>query len=142
MGRFFLGGDESAAPDAVEITPSMDVFRYFPVIDEPHTAVWEGMLTIKGIGNHKFAVEKVSGPVKLYLENDLIAQDPPSEDVDRQGEMLIGAGTYPVRIEYEARDSGRSTMFKILWQPPDGSMAPIPVESLVPLREHMLRVLE
>ena len=142
VGRFFEDGGDSAIPDAVEIAPSMDVFRYFPVIDEPHTAVWEGMLTIGPIGNHKFAVEKISGPVKFYLENDLIAQDPPSEEVDRQSEMLIGAGTYPVRIEYEARDKGRSTLFKILWQPPDGSMAPIPVESLVPLRERMLRVLE
>ncbi len=142
VGRFFVNGDDMTMPDAVEITPSMDVFRYFPAIDDPHTAVWEGMLTIKGIGNHKFAVEKVSGPVRLYLENDLIAQDPPSEEVDRQGEILIGAGTYPVRVEYEARDKGRSTLFKILWQPTDGSMAPIPVESLTPLRERMLRVLE
>lgn len=142
VGRFFEDGDESDIPDAVEITPSMDVFRYFPVIDEPHTAVWEGMLTTKRIGSHKFAVEKVSGPVKLYIENDLIAQDPPSEEVDREEEMLIGAGTYPIRVEYEARDRGRSTMFKVLWQSPDGSMAPIPVESLTPAREHMLRVIE
>ena len=142
VGRFFQGGDESAAPDAVEIAPSMDVFRYFPALDEPHTAVWEGMLTIRQLGNHKFAVEKVSGPVKLYLENDLIAQDPPSDEADKRYETLIGAGTYPIRVEYEARDKGRSTMFKILWQSPDGNMAPIPVESLTPTREHTLRVIE
>lgn len=142
VGRFFAGGDESALPDAAEIAPSMDVFNYFPVIDEPHTVAWEGMLKVEKLGGHKFAVERVSGPVKFYFENDLLAQDPPSEDVDRDGEVLIGAGAYPIRVEYEARDRGRSTMFKILWQPPDGSMAPIPVEALTPAREHILRVIE
>ena len=142
VGRFFADGDDSAIPDAVEIAPSMDVFRYFPVIDEPHIAVWEGMLTIKPLGSHKFGVEKVSGPVRFYIEDDLIAQDPPTEAVGRQGETLMGAGTYPVRVEYEARDRGRSTMFKIFWQPPDRPMAPIPVESLTPARERILRVIE
>ena len=142
VGRFFTGGDESGLPDAVEIAPSMDVFNYFPVIDEPHTVTWEGMLDVEALGDHKFAVERVSGPVKFYFENDLLAQDPPSEDVDREGEVLIGAGVYPIRVEYEARDRGRSTMFKILWQPPGGSKAPIPVESLTPAREHTLRVIE
>ena len=137
-----MDDDESAASDATEITPSMDVFRYFPVIDEPHTAVWEGRLTIERLGSHRFGVERVSGPVKLYLENDLIAQDPPSEAVDREYETLIGAGTYPIRVEYEARDRGRSTRFKILWQPPDGKMAPVRVESLTPAREYMLRIIE
>ena len=142
VGRFFAGGDESGPPDAVEIAPSLDVFRYFPVIDEPHTAVWEGMLKIEQLGDYKFAVEKTSGPVKLYFENDLIAQDPPSEDTDRRGEILVGSGTYPIRVEYEARDTGRSTMFRILWQPPGETMAPIPVQSLTPARQHTLRVLE
>ena len=142
VGRFFEGDDESAIPGAVEITPSMNVFNYFPVIDEPHTAVWGGMLKVKQLGNHKFGVEKVSGPVKLYFEGDLLAQDPPSEEVDREGEVLIGSGSYPIRIEYVAETKGRSTMFKILWQPPGGRMIPIPVESLSPAREHMLRVLE
>ncbi len=142
VGRFFKSGDESAQPDAVEIAPSMDVFNYFPVVDEPHTVVWEGMLAVESIGNHKFGVERVSGPVKLYFENDLIAQDPPSEDVDREGEVLVGAGAYPVRVEYVAETQGRSTMFKILWQPPDGHMAPILIESLTPARERMLRVIE
>ncbi len=142
VGRFFTGGDESELPDAVEIAPSMDVFNYFPVIDEPHTVTWEGMLNVEALGDHKFAVERVSGPVKFYFENDLLAQDPPSEDVDREGEVLIGAGAYPIRVEYEARDRGRSTMFKILWQPPGGSVAPIPVETLTPARGHTLRVIE
>ena len=142
VGRFFTDGDESELPDAVEIAPSMDVFNYFPVIDEPHTVTWEGMLDVEALGDHKFAVERVSGPVKFYFENDLLAQDPPSEDVDREGEVLIGAGAYPIRVEYEARDRGRSTMFKILWQPPGGSVAPIPVETLTPARGHTLRVIE
>ncbi len=142
VGRFFMGGDESVLPDAVEIAPSMDVFNYFPVIDEPHTVAWEGMLKVDKLGDHKFAVERVSGPVKFYFENDLLAQDPPSEDVDREGEVLIGAGSYPIRVEYDARDRGRSTMFKILWQPPGGSKAPIPVETLTPAREHTLRIIE
>ena len=142
VGRFFKSGDESAQPEAVVIAPSMDVFNYFPVVDEPHTVAWEGMLAVERIGNHKFGVERVSGPVKLYFENDLIAQDPPSEDVDREGEVLVGAGSYPIRVEYVAETQGRSTMFKILWQPPDGDMAPILIESLTPARERMLRVIE
>ena len=142
VGRFFKKGQESGLPDAVEIAPSLDVFNYFPVIDEPHTVVWEGMLKVEQLGNHIFAVERVSGPVKLYFEGDLLAQDPPSEEVDREGEVLVGSGSYPIRIEYVAETKGRSTMFKILWQPPGGSMTPIPVESLTPAREHMLKVLE
>ncbi len=142
VGRFFKDGQESGLPDAVEIAPSMDVFSYFPVVNEPHTVVWEGMLDVERLGNHKFAVAKVSGPVKLYFEGDPLAQDPPSEEVGREGEVLVGSGSYPIRIEYVAETEGRSTMFKILWQPPDGSMATIPVESLTPAREHMLRVLE
>ena len=142
VGHFFEKGQESGLPDAVEIAPSMDLFSYFPVVNEPHTVVWEGMLDIKQLGNHKFAVEKVSGPVKLHFEGDLLAQDPPSEEVDREGEVLVGSGSYPIRVEYVAETEGRSTMFKILWQPPDGRMTPIPVESLSPAREHMLKVLE
>ncbi|MCY4651922.1 MAG: PA14 domain-containing protein, partial [Dehalococcoidia bacterium] len=142
VGRFFTGGDESVLPDAVEIAPSMDVFNYFPVVDEPHTVAWEGILKVEKLGDHKFAVERVSGPVKFYFENDLLAQDPPTEDVDREGEVLIGSGSYPIRVEYEARDRGRSTMFKILWQPPGENMTPIPVEALTPAREHILRVIE
>ena len=142
VGRFFTGGDESVLPDAVEIAPSMDVFNYFPVIDEPHTVAWEGILKVEKLGDHKFAVERVSGPVKFYFENDLLAQDPPTEDVDREGEVLIGSGSYPIRVEYEARDRGRSTMFKILWQQPGENMTPIPVEALTPAREHILRVIE
>ena len=142
VGLFFKKGQESGLPDAVEIASSLDVFSYFPVIDEPHTVVWEGMLNVEQLGNHRFAVERVSGPVKLYFEGDLLAQDPPSEEADREGEILVGSGSYPVRVEYVAETEGRSTMFKILWQPPGGSMTPIPVESLTPAREHMLKVLE
>ena len=142
VGRFFRSGNESGLPDAVEIAPSMDVFSYFPVIDEPHTVVWEGMLRVDKLGDHKFAVERVSGPVKFYFENDLLAQDPPSEDVEREGEVLIGAGSYPIRVEYVAETQGRSTMFRVLWQPSGGSAEPIPVETLTPAREHTLRVIE
>ena len=131
-----------ACPTAREIAPSLDVFSYFPVVNEPHTVVWEGMLSVEQLGDHRFAVEKVSGPVKFYFEGDLLAQDPPSEEVGREGEVLVGSGSYPIRVEYAAQTEGRSTMFKILWQPPGGSMTPIPVESLSPAREHMLKVLE
>ena len=142
VGHFFKNGQDSGLPDAVEIAPSLDVFSYFPVVNEPHTAVWEGMLNVKQLGNHRFAVERVSGPVKFYFEGDLLAQDPPSEEVDREGEVLVGSGSYPIRVEYVAETESRSTMFKILWQPPGGSMTPIPIESLTPAREHMLKVLE
>ena len=100
------------------------------------------MLKVEQLGTQKFAVERVSGPVKFYFDNDLLAQDPPSEDVGREGEVLVGAGSYPIRVEYVAETQGRSTLFKILWQPPDGSRAPIPVEALTPSREHALRVIE
>ena len=142
VGRFFKNGPESGLPDAVEIAPSLDLFSYFPVVNEPHTVVWEGMLNVEQLGDQKFAVERVSGPVKFYFEGDLLAQDPPSGEVDREGEVLVGSGSYPIRVEYVAETEGRSTMFKILWQPPGGSMTPIPVESLTPAREHILRVLE
>ncbi len=142
VGRFFKNGQESGLPHAMEIAPSLDVFSYFPVVNEPHTVVWEGMLNVEQLGDHRFAVEKVSGPVKFYFEGDLLAQDPLSEEVDREGEVLVGSGSYPIRVEYAAQTEGRSTMFKILWQPPGGSMTPIPVESLTPAREQMLKVLE
>ena len=143
VGRFFASGnDESDLYDSLEIAPTMDVFRYFPVIDEPHTVVWDGMLEIEQLGNYKFAVEKVSGPLKFYFDNDLMAQDPPSDDVGREGEVLVGTGSYPIRIEYSAEDRGRSTMFKILWHPPGGDLVPIPVEAITPARERTLNVIE
>ena len=142
VGRFFADGDESGLPDALEIAPSMDAFRYSPVIDEPHTAVWDGMLQVEELGSYRFAVERMSGPLKFYFDNDLLAQDPPSDDVGGEGEVLVGSGSYPIRIEYEAQTKGRSTMFKILWQPPGGSMVPIPVEAVTPVRERSLRVIE
>ncbi len=142
VGRFFANGNESESPDALEIAPSMDVFRYFPVIDEPHSVVWDGILEVEELGSYKFAVEKVSGPLKFYFEDDLLAQDPPSDGVGREGEVLVGAGSYPIRIEYAAQDRGRSTMFKILWQPPGGNLVPIPVEAVTPAHEHSLRVIE
>ncbi len=143
VGRFYEGGgDASVSPRSVQITPSMDVFSYLPVIDEPHMAVWEGMLRVERIGLHKFGVEGKSGPVKLYIEDELIAQSPPAEEMGGEGETLMGSGTHSIRVEYMAETHGRSTMFRILWQPPDGSMRPIPAESLTPAREHLLRVIE
>ena len=141
-GRFYLGGDASGEPDAVEIIPSMDVFNYSPVIAEPHTVVWEGILEVETWGDHRFAVEQVSGPVRLYFEGELLAQDPPSEDVGREAEKLLSTGLYLLRVEYVAESHGRSTMFQILWQPPDEGMFPIPVNSLTPVREHILQVVE
>ena len=53
-GRFFEGDRTSGVPDSMQITPSMALFHYSPVIPHPYTAVWEGTVQTDMPGPHRF----------------------------------------------------------------------------------------
>ena len=140
-GRFYEGDRMSGAPDSMQVTPTMDLFHYRPVIPHPYTAVWEGTLQSDALGSRRFKVRRThSGEISLYVNNRLVAQDPPSSDATTTGELSLAPGQNTVRIEYTS-PSG-PTQFEVLWAPDSGTYRPIPVELLTPAPDQMMLVVE
>ena len=141
-GRFYAGGDAVGVPDRVQVTPTMDVFHYEPVIPEPYFAVWEGTLHVDQPGPHEFDATRVgSGSVALYIDDRLVIQEPRAEgDPEEPPSVRLTVGEHAIRVEY-APESPPSE-FEILWAPLGATMQPIPVELLRPAQEHMLRIIE
>ena len=140
-GRFFEGERTSGVPDSVQITPTMDLFHYSPVIPHPYTAIWEGTIQSDMPGPLRFKVSRThSGEIALYVNNRLIAQDPPDDNTATSGELNLAPGQNNLRIEYTA-PSG-PTQFEVLWALGSGTYRPIPVELLTPAPEHMMQVVE
>ena len=138
-GRFYKGMEVGDVPDAMQTTPTMDLFHYVPVIPEPYVAVWEGLIDVEETGTHRLRVSG-SGQVKLFLDDYQIAQWPPGPELESEASPFIRSGEHPIRIEYST-DSPPSEL-KALWAPPDAPLQPIPVELLTPAPEQMLRVVE
>ena len=138
-GRFYKGTDAGDVPDAMQTTPTMDLFHYVPVIPEPYLAVWEGLIDVEQPGTHRLRVSG-SGQVKLFLDDYQIAQWPPGSGLDSEASPFIRSGEHPIRIEYST-DSPPSEL-KVLWAPPDAELRPVPVEMLTPSPAWMLRVVE
>ena len=140
-GRFFEGDRTSGVPDSMQITPTMDLFHYSPVIPHPYTAIWEGTVRTDTLGPHRFKVRRThSGEIALYVNNRMIAQDPPMGDTATSGEVNLPPGEHALRVEYTS-PSG-PTQFEVLWAPSSGTYNPIPVELLTPAPEHMMQVTE
>ena len=140
-GRFFEANHTSGVPASMQITPSMDLFHYTPVVPHPYTALWDGALQIDIPGSRAFKVISThSGEIALYVNGRLIAQDPPSDDTAATGEIDLPAGSHNFRVEYTV-PSG-PTQFEVLWAPGSARFTPIPVELLTPTPEHMMRVIE
>ena len=138
-GRFYEGVEVGDVPDAMQTTPTMDLFHYLPVIPEPYVAVWEGSMDVEQTGTHRFRVSG-SGQVKLFLDDYQIAQWPPGSELESEASPFIRSGEHAIRVEY--RTESPPSEFKVLWAPPDAALQPIPVELLTPSPERMLRVVE
>ena len=140
-GRFFAGDRASGVPDSMQVTPSMDLFHYAPVVPHPYTAVWEGAFQADMPGPQRFKVSRThSGEIALYVNNRLIAQDPPSDDTATSGELNLAPGQNHLRVEYTSPSS--PTQFEVLWALGSGTYRPIPVELLTPALEHMILLAE
>ena len=138
-GRFYEGMEVGDVPDAMQTTPTMDLFHYVPVIPEPYVAVWEGSLDVEQTGTHQFRVSG-SGQMKLFLDDYQIAQWPPGSGLESEASPFIRSGEHAIRVEYSTKSP--PSEFKVLWAPPDAPLQPIPVELLTPSPEWMLRVVE
>ena len=138
-GRFYKGTEIGDVPDAIQTTPTMDLFHYVPVIPEPYVAVWEGSMKVDETGTHRFRVSG-SGQVKLFLDDYQIAQWPPAPGLESEVSPFIRSGEHAIRIEYIT--ASPPSELKVLWAPPEAPFKPIPVELLTPSPEQMLRVAE
>ena len=140
-GRFFEGDRTSGAPDSMQITPTMDLFHYTPVVPYPYTAVWTGVVQTDMPGPHSFKVNRThSGEISLYVNNRLIAQDPPTDDMAATGELNLAPGRNTLRVEYTSPSS--PTQFEVLWSLGSGPYTPIPIELMTPTPEHMMLFVE
>ena len=140
-GRFFKGDRTSGVPDSMQITPTMDLFHYTPVVPHPYTAVWEGTVQTDMPGPRRFKVNRIhSGEIALYVNDRLIAQDPPSDDTATSGELNLAPGQNALRVEYSS-PSG-PTQFEVLWALGSGNYTPIPIELMTPDPGHMMLVVE
>ena len=138
-GRFYKGTEVGDVPDAMQTTPTMDLFHYIPVIPEPYVAVWEGSIKVEETGTHRFRVSG-SGQVKLFLDDYQIAQWPPTSELESEASPFIRSGEHAIRVEY--RTESPPSDLEVLWASPDAALQPIPVELLTPSPEWMLRVVE
>ena len=140
-GRFFTGDRTSVVPDSMQITPSMDLFHYTPVIPYPYTAIWDGAIQTDIPGARRFKVSRThSGEIALYVNDRLVAQDPPADGIATTGEIDLPIGRHALRIEYSA--SASPTQFEVLWSPGSRPFTPIPIELLTPTPDHMMLVVE
>ena len=140
-GRFFEGVRTSGVPDSIQITPSMDLFHYTPVIPYPYTAIWDGAIQTDIPGARRFKVSRThSGEIALYVNDRLVAQDPPTDGIATTGEIDLPIGRHALRIEYSAPAS--PTQFEVLWSPGSRPFTPIPIQLLTPTPDHMMLVVE
>ena len=140
-GQFFKGEDTSGVPDAMEVTPTMDLFRYTPVIEEPYTAVWEGSIQVDTPGSIRFGVGRTgTGSVSLAIDGRLIAQNPPDGEIGTESELNLVGGDHLIRVEYR-HESGPS-QFEVMWAPGGGALRQIPVELMTPAPQRMMHLTE
>ena len=140
-GHFFKDGEEvgTAMADASRITPTLDVFWYDPVLEEPYMAVWEGTLEIQDVGEYKFEVEGF-GELKLFIDDRLVAENPRGPEPGPRDVSRLQVGRHPIRLEYFSQFP--PSEFQVFWTPPNGPKATVPLELLTPKPENMFRVVE
>ena len=140
-GRFFEGDRTSGAPDSMQVTPSMDLFHYTPVVPHPFTAIWDGTLKVDVPASPRFRVSRThSGEITLYVNDLLVAQDPPNDNAAPTGEIALPIGSHDLRIEYVS-PSG-PTQFEVLWSPGSRPFTPIPLELMTPAPDRMMLIVE
>ena len=136
-GRFYPGGVDSGAPEAMRVTPAIDVFYYDPVIPEPYLAVWEGHIGLPESGEYRFRA-KGAGVIKVYIDDDLLACSPESDSVKSSASLTLRQGDHRLRVEYLSEV--RPSEFEVFWALPGRGLEPIPIERLSPAAEHMFRI--
>ena len=140
-GRYYAVGREDGTPDAMVVVPTLDLFHYDPIIPEPYTAIFEGGVAVDEFETRQFRVARHGGGrIALYVDGQLVAQEPPADGIGGDGEVALLAGSHQIKVEYSP-ERGPS-QFEILWAGEDGRFAPIPVESLTPAAEGMMAVVE
>lgn len=133
-GRFYEDGqrDESAS-DASRVTPALDTFWYDPVLSEPYEAVWDGTLNTTAVGgDYRFKVGAF-GDLSLFIDDDLIAAHPGLPE----GEVTLDSGLHKIRVEYISQSP--PSQFEILWAIGNSPFEPLPIERLIPAKQHMFR---
>lgn len=136
-GLFYSSEVEEEVADGARVTPAMDAFYYDPVVPEPYLAVWEGVLEVPVRGEHDFSVDG-AGSVSIVIDGVPWARHPPTQLVASSATVTLTAGPHRVRVEYFS--PGPPSQLKVLWAPPGGPLAPIPIESLSPAPDRMFRV--
>ena len=135
-GRFVRQVDGEAV---LRISPSMDVFDYHPVVGGRHLATYEGRLMVERPGEYEFLLDTHSGPVRLYVDGVLAAQEPGGDLAPQTARLDLPRGRVGLRVEHEAEGSG-SVRFTVLWRPPGGEFVPIPPAAIVPSGDALLRI--
>ena len=136
-GRFYPGGAESESPEAMRVTPAVDVFYYDPVIPEPYLAVWEGHIDVEVGGIYRFRAIG-AGVVRVFIDDELIAHTPESDSVESGAELTLMRGNHPFRVEYLSQ--APPSELEVFWAPPGRGLEPIPIDRLSPAAEHMFRI--
>ena len=124
-------GGGRCVPDAMQTTPTMDVFHYDPVIPEPYVAVWEGSFDVERDGNSPVPGERIRAGEAV-----------PRRLSDRAVAAWVGAGVggvavhpvrrarHPRRVPVRIRRRRRS---EVLWAPPDAALQTDPGRAANPV---------
>ncbi len=136
-GRFFKQGDSSGIPDAAQISPTMDLSYFDPVISEPYFATWQGFLDVPVSGQYRFRARGF-GSIELYIEGEPIARTPPDGRIGEEGDVYLHEGRHGIRVDYNPQMP--PSRLSIEWASPDNPFHPIPIDSMAPAPEHMLRI--
>ena len=133
-GRFYSAGVESGAPEAMRVTPAVDVFYYDPVVPEPYLVVWEGHIDVSVSGDYRFRATG-AGVVNVFVDGEMMASGPES---DSGIGVSLAQGVHPFRVEYLSESP--PSQIEVYWAPPGRGLEPIPIERLSPAAAWMFSV--
>ncbi len=138
VGEYFAGPDAAGTPlsridsqVAFDFTVTPPPAGLFPT---SFSARWTGSVVTAAPGVHTFKLLH-GGGARLWV-NGVILIDERSAPQGALTESantieLLGQTEYLIRLEYS--ESGGVSALELSWQPPGGSMAPIPASSLRPI---------
>ena len=136
-GRFYPGGVDSGNPQAMRVTPAIDVFYYDPVIPEPYLAVWDGHIEVPESGEYRFRA-RGAGVIKVVVDDELLARSPESDSAKPEADITLAQGRHQIRVEYLSEV--QPSELEVFWAAPGKGLEPIPIDQLSPAAEHMFRI--
>jgi hypothetical protein len=135
-----LGGEKSKLPDFSTLKPSRtDVSAQinFPATDgnfatseekEHVGAVWTGFINVPSSGSWELFLDSDDGS-KLFIGDKLIVDNDGLHGmVVRSGNIALGAGKHPLRVEFFENGGGAGIIMQ--WQGPGVSKAVVPASAL------------